>query len=249
MRVAVELVPRTLESLRTELEHLQKLTPRELSVNIPDLLRFPVRSWDGCAHLLPHQTRVIPHLRATDIDLKKPLELAPFLLEQGIGEILMVSGDPPPNSDHRVYPTSSVQAIRKFREELPSVRVYAALDPYRSSLRGELEYCEEKREAGAVGFFTQPFFDLRFMDVFFEMLERSSCADMEVFWGVTSVTSTPSRKYWESRNRAIFPKSFVPSLEWNRELAREALEWVQERGNIYFMPVKVGVKEYLEGIL
>ena len=87
------------------------------------------------------------------------------------------------------------------------------------------------------------------MDVFFEMLERSSCADMEIFWGVTSVTSTPSRKYWESRNRAIFPKSFVPSLEWNRELAREALEWVQERGNIYFMPVKVGVKEYLEGIL
>ena len=28
-----------------------------------------------------------------------------------------------------------------------------------------------------------------------------------------------------------------------------ALEWVQQRGNIYFMPVKVGVKEYLEGIL
>jgi hypothetical protein len=41
MRVAVELVPRTLESLKAELEHLQKITARELSVNIPDLLRKP----------------------------------------------------------------------------------------------------------------------------------------------------------------------------------------------------------------
>ena len=249
MRVAVELVPRTLESLKLELETLRNITARDLSVNIPDLLRFPVRSWDGCAHLLPHLNSVIPHIRATDLDLEKPLELAPFLLEQGISEVLVVSGDPPLGLDHKVFPTSSVQAIRKFRDELPGVRVYAALDPYRSSLRGELEYCEEKREAGAVGFFTQPFFDLRFMDVFFEMLERSSCFDTEVFWGVTSVTSVSSRRYWESRNRAIFPGHFEPTLEWNRQFAREALEWVRERGNIYFMPVKVDVKKYLEGIL
>ncbi len=249
MRVAVELVPRTLESLRAELEQLKDITARDLSVNIPDLLRFPVRSWHGCAHLLPHLSRVIPHIRATDLDLEKPLELAPFLLEQKISEVLVVSGDPPPDQSHQVFPTSSVQAIAKFRDELPGVRVYAALDPYRSSLRGELEYCEEKREAGAVGFFTQPFFDLRFMDVFSEMLERSSCADTEIFWGVTSVTSNASKRYWESRNRAIFPGSFVPTLEWNRQFAQEALEWVQDRGNIYFMPVRIGVREYLEGIL
>jgi len=249
MRVAVELVPRTLESLKLELETLRSITARDLSVNIPDLLRFPLRSWHACAHLLPHLARVIPHIRATDIDLNEPLKLAPFLLEQGISEVLIVSGDPPADAKHRVFPTSSVEAIGKFRQELPGVRVYAALDPYRSSLRGELEYCEQKREAGAVGFFTQPFFDLRFMDVFFEMLERSSCADTEVFWGVTSVTSVPSRRYWESRNRAIFPGHFEPTLGWNREFARSALEWVRERGNIYFMPVKVGVKEYLEGIL
>ncbi len=252
MRIAVELVPRTLEHLESEFALIAQKFSQVDTLNIPDLMRYPIRSWDACSHsrqALP-QLSSIPHFRAIDIDPKKPLSMAHKLLEAGIREVIVVTGDPPSDMSRSVYPTSCIDAIKKFKRELPHLTVYAALDPYRSSLRDELEYLERKREAGATGFFTQPYFDLRLMDVFAEMFERSSCHDSPIFWGVTSVVGERSKSYWEARNRAIFPRHFQPTLEWNRNFARQALEWVRSQdSNIYFMPIKVNLEKYLGGIL
>lgn len=250
MRVSVELVPRSTESLTEELGQVREFLPGVNTINIPDLMRFPLRSWEGCAHAkgsfdgsgLRH---AIPHVRAIDVNPKKPLAVAPFLAEHSIDEVLVVTGDAPADMSRPVYHNDSISVIRKFREELPHVRVYAALDPYRQGPARERDYAQRKLEAGAVGLFTQPFFDVRLMDVYADLLDG-----MEIFWGVTTVMSRRTLQYWEARNHAVFPRGFEPTLEWNRRLAQDALAFARQRhGHIYFMPVRADVRAYLEGII
>ena len=48
-RISVELVPRDEDALRQELALLGKFQDKVDVINIPDLLRFPIRSWQGAA--------------------------------------------------------------------------------------------------------------------------------------------------------------------------------------------------------
>lgn len=246
--VSLELVPRSLASLDADLALVrQHFSALEL-VNIPDLLRFDVRSWDACARARATVARAVPHLRAMDFRPDRPLPMDRVLTESAIRDVLVVQGDPPPDMTHSVHPTTPVELIRSIRLRHPELRVYAALDPYRSSFRDELQYLERKREAGAVGVFTQPFFDRRLMDVWWDLLIGES--DLEVFWGVSPVLSAGSRRYWETRNRGFFPSHFEPTLAWNRAFASDALHWVRERDtNVYFMPIRTDLVAYLSGIL
>ena len=245
-RVSVELVPRDLAGLQAELETIRSHLSGVDTVNVPDLTRFKLRSWHGCAAARAHVQRAIPHIRAIDIDPRRPLPMAEELLTNGITEVLIVTGDAPADMSRRVYETSSLEIIRKFARELPEVKVYAALDPYRQGFTRERDYAQAKLEAGASGFFTQPFFDLRLMDLYADLLEP----DAEVFWGVTTVTTARTLSYWQARNKAIFPRSFTPTLDWSREMARAALHFARERGqHVYFMPVRADLKAYLEGIV
>ncbi|CAN5741836.1 hypothetical protein BH24DEI2_BH24DEI2_07450 [soil metagenome] len=154
VKLSIELVPRTLPKLEQELQAVAEHFPHIDTVNIPDLLRFETRSWQACACAKRFMPRAIPHLRAIDIDLSKPLKIAPFLEANSLREVLVVAGDAPADMSRTVYDTSSVQVIRKLRRELPQVTVYAALDPYRQSFAAELAYAEAKLEAGASGVFT-----------------------------------------------------------------------------------------------
>jgi methylenetetrahydrofolate reductase (NADPH) len=245
VRISVELVPRSLEALERELAAVKCHLPGVDTVNIPDLLRFETRSWQACACAKTHFVHAIPHLRAIDINLKKPLPIARFLEQHDLNEVLVISGDPPADMAHPTYATSSLQAIKKLRAELPGVKVYAALDPYRQSFTRERDFALEKLEAGASGLFTQPFFDVRLMEVYAELLP-----EVEIFWGVTSITRERSLAYWQNRNRAIFPADFEASMAWSQKLAKRALEFVKQRGgHIYFMPIRASAVNYLRGVL
>ena len=48
-KVSLELVPRDEEVLRGELAQAKKYEGKIDLINIPDLLRLPVRSWEGAA--------------------------------------------------------------------------------------------------------------------------------------------------------------------------------------------------------
>ena len=61
---------------------------------------------------------VMPHIRAIDIDIARPLPMQEYLREHGIREVLVIEGDPPQDMMHTVYPTVSTDVIRKFREEM-----------------------------------------------------------------------------------------------------------------------------------
>jgi methylenetetrahydrofolate reductase (NADPH) len=244
MRISIELVPRTIENLQNELRLIKSSFPAINTVNIPDLLRIDMRSWEGSALSKPFYDHCIPHIRAIDFDLEQDIPIADYLNRNHLSEILLVTGDRPQDINRGIFPTTSIDFIKKIKSEHPNIRVYAAIDPYRSSIRDEYEYIQRKLDAGADGFFTQPFFDVRLMEVYEELLEG-----VETFWGVSPVTSQKSRNYWEAKNNAVFPKDFEPTLQWNIDFAKQALDFTKRtNSNLYFMPIKIDLKLYLEGI-
>ncbi|MCP5056069.1 MAG: methylenetetrahydrofolate reductase [bacterium] len=247
---SIELIPRTEASLQADLQRIRECLPGFDTVNIPDLPRFRLRSWEACRTALGRVNRAIPHLRAMDVDLMgaehAPLSLdllKQHLVEANLEEVIIVQGDTP---DGRAPAggTTSVQLIRALRETLPGLTIYAALDPYRASPSRECAYAREKREAGADGFFTQPFFDLRYQDVWADLL-----AGERVYWGVSPVMAASTRRYWERRNLAFLPRDFEPTLAWNRRYAEHAMAWAAEcEASLYFMPIRVDLVEILGGL-
>ncbi|MBF0108664.1 MAG: methylenetetrahydrofolate reductase [Magnetococcales bacterium] len=242
--ISFELVPRDTESLTAELQLLKQGFPAVDRINIPDLPRFELRSWQGCAVARSFFSMAIPHIRARDIDPDAPLPMAPLLRAHGIDRVLVVTGDVHPDPFFPQYRGKAVDIIRKFRREMPEVAVYGAIDPYRFGFQAEMAYVREKIDAGAVGFFTQPFFDPRLMDIYGELLQG-----MEVYWGISPVTTRQSQGYWEKRNLAIFPRSFVPTEAWNIHFAHQAMAFAADHGqHVYFMPINRDLKTYLEGL-
>ena len=244
-RISVELVPRSEETLREELKLIKEKINGVDLINIPDLLRMEIRSWQGAAMAQDFYPAVMPHIRAIDINLAEPLAMRPELRQRGITEVLVIEGDPPQDMNHKFYPTVTTDVIQKFHQEMPEVKVYAGIDQYRGSMRQELYRIQRKLQAGAVGFFTQPFFDMRLLEMYAEMLEGQN-----VYWGVTPVTSERSKSYWEMKNNVIFPKGFEATLEWSVDFAKKVKEFADvHRDNLYLMPIKGNLEGYLSGVL
>lgn len=243
-RISVELVPRSEEAIREELQILYETFDCIDIINVPELLRYDVHSWEGAAIAQESYSAAMPHIRAIDIDLGRPLPMAKYLVEHKIKEVLVVKGDPPQDMNHTVYPTVTTDVIRKFHEELPGIRVYAGIDQYRGSMRQEEYRIRRKLQAGAAGFFTQPFFDMRYVEMYAEMLDG-----LEVYWGVSPVMSARSQSYWEMKNNVVFPKGFVPTLDWNIDFSKRVLEFVRMcDASIYLMPIKTNLIAYLSGV-
>ena len=243
-RIAVELVPRSEEELRGELKLLKETRLKVDRINIPDLLRCEIRSWEGAA-IAQDFYPAMPHIRAMDVDLSKPLAMGNYIKEHNIREVLVIEGDPPQDMMHTVYPTVATDVIRKIHEELPEVRVYAGIDQYRGSMQQELYRIRRKLQAGVAGFFTQPFFDMRMLEIYMDMLDG-----LDVYWGVSPVVTAASQSYWERKNQVVFPKNFAPTLEWSVEFARKVLGFAQRNKHcIYLMPIKSNIEASLSGIL
>lgn len=244
-RISIELVPRNEASLQLELQVLQKHFPAIDTTNIPDLLKFSLRSWEACRLAKTSLGHAIPHLRAIDFNLAEPFPLGKVLRESRIDTVLVIAGDQPQDMSRRTFRTSSVSLIRAIKQQMPELKVFAGIDPYRSGFREELDYVKRKIDAGADGFFTQPFFDRRLLEIWHDLLPG-----LTIYWGVSPVVSQRSRDYWENLNNAVFPPDFEPTLAWNRRLAREILDFSEQSGaHIYFMPIRVDLVEYLSGIL
>ncbi|MDR0642163.1 MAG: methylenetetrahydrofolate reductase [Treponema sp.] len=251
MLVSLEAIPRDTESLIAAAETAGHFSRIGL-INIPDMLRFSLRSWEACGILenclsgvsspAGKRPELMPHLRAIDFDPAEPFPHTGYFRAHGIKRALVITGDPSKN--RRVYPTETTALIKRLRLELPELELYAAFDPYRSNIRYELDYLKAKEEAGASGFMSQPFFDLRLLEIYAEYLEGKN-----VFWGLSPVLSESSRGYWESRNRAVFPRSFRPDLGWNLDFGRQVMRFCEAgRFNLYLMPIKIDLPSYLGGL-
>ena len=238
-RIAVEIIPRDAASLRADVDVIKKYSQVDC-VNIPDLMSFDLRPWQA-AEFTQAALPTIPHVRAMDINLAEPLPMREDFIKFGVKEVLIIAGDPPKDLTRTVYPTETIDVIRKFREELPDVKIYAGVDQYRSGIREELYRVERKAQAGASGFFTQPFFDMRFLEMYADLLDGH-----EVYWGVSPVLSSRSRSYWEIKDKAVFPKNFLPTMDWNIDFAKRVIDFISgERGGLYFMPITIDIADLL----
>ena len=248
MTVCLEAVPRDRETIVSSVKAAQAF-PEIGLINIPDMLRFSIRSWEACGIIAGAEEASrplvpMPHIRAIDFDHHAAFPHKEYFQNLGIEQALVIAGDPSDSIDHKEYPAETPAFIKKLKTELPNLKIYAAFDPYRTNIRYELDYLKAKEDAGAEGFMSQPFFDLRLLEIYAEYLEGN-----DVYWGISPVLSASSRNYWESRNRAIFPKSFRPDLSWNVEFGRRVLDFCRDKGfNLYLMPIKVDLEIYLEGL-
>jgi methylenetetrahydrofolate reductase (NADPH) len=149
-----------------------------------------------------------------------------------------------PQDVRKIYPTSTIDLIQAIKKNRPKIRVYGTLDPYRSGVSNELERIFRKKDAGADGFFTQPFFDIRFMGIFRELLEGT-----DVFWGVSPVLANSRQSYWETKIQVVLPKGFQCTMDWNVAFAKEALKFARDtQTNIYLMPISIPIDSYLNKV-
>ncbi len=243
--ISIELVPRSEAALKKELQLVRGHFPAVERINIPDILRFDMRSWQGCAIAGELFPKTIPHLRAIDFDPNKPILIEADLCRNEIEAVLVITGDPPQDMAHKVYRTSCLEMIRRLKRELPQLKIFAGMDPYRNGIKEEIDYLKAKQDAGAEAFFTQPFFDLRLMEIYQGFMQ-----DCTIYWGVSPVLTENSQNYWENKNNAVFPPDFEPTLAWNRTFAQQALQFAEAHGdNVYFMPIRTDIAAYLDGIL
>lgn len=239
MRISIELVPRDLDVLKDEIVLIHRFFPMVSNINIPDMHRLPHRSWKSSLISKPFYPNTIPHIRAVDFDLTSPLELVNWLNAHDIFEILIINGDEP-----KTYPTSTIHMIHHVKQKAPHIKIYAAIDPYRQPLEQEIAYVQAKKNAGASGFFTQPFFDVSLFKNYANALMLE-----EVFWGITPVLSDRSKTYWENVNSVHFPSDFVASMDWNVEFAKTIMDTANKQNqHVYFMPIKAPLFSYLSHI-
>jgi methylenetetrahydrofolate reductase (NADPH) len=238
---SIEIVPRNWEYLLEQFSIISKGIPKIETVNIPDLLRFEIRSWEACSKAVPFFKNVIPHLRAIDFNLKQGFELINVLQTSGLKKVLIITGDKPQDMNKKIYRNTCCEFIRVIKKECPSLKIYSSIDQYRSGIRDEIDYAMDKIEAGSDGFFTQPFFDMNFLKMYADILSNH-----EIYWGISPVTSIGSKMYWEGKNNVVFPTRFEPTLEWNVQFAKNVIEYLDKRNtSVYFMPIKVSISEYL----
>ena len=86
MQVSIELVPRSAGYLRDQLSSIQERLPSVNTINIPDLTRMDLRSWEGCHIAKPWFDLAIPHIRAVDFCVDKRLSFLDELDAAGINE-------------------------------------------------------------------------------------------------------------------------------------------------------------------
>ncbi len=245
MRIAVELVLRNKDKFAEELKTVKDNFQTVETINIPDLMRYPLRSWEGCQLAKKYFPSVIPHIRAFDIDEHKPFGFKDMLTETKTKEVLVIAGDCPPESAKSPCQQDTLSIIRKFKQDLPGIKVYAGFDQYRTSFEEEYEYAKRKIDAGAEGFFTQPFFDMRLLEKTAQLLKGKA-----VFFGVSPVVNLRTKEYWQTKNNVAFTGDFCADLEWNRCFAQRVIQFVKKNNfNIYFMPIRLNIKEYLSGII
>ena len=244
-RISLELVPRSTESFDEELKTVREQFPCVDTLNIPDILKFDVRIPEACKVAVPYFENVIPHIRAVSVNKKEPFRYKDFFEENNIREILVILGDNPEIISKSEFPCTSIELIEKMKREMPHVKVYAGFDQWRTSFKEEMEYIKQKKDAGADGFFTQPFFDLELMDTYSKVL-----SDTHVFWGLAPVVRESSKHYWETKNNIRFPIDFTCSMDWNKSFAKKVLNRMQtDNFHVYFCPITVDFIEYLEGIV
>ncbi|MFC1770889.1 methylenetetrahydrofolate reductase [Candidatus Margulisiibacteriota bacterium] len=242
--IYLEIVIREIEGLLANTKKLLKKYPQLSGINAPDIIDLPVRSYHAAEALLKEKTHVIPHIRAIDNELAQTVAIVKKLVNMGLKEVLVIKGDIPLDQDKITYPITTIMVVKELKRHFPDLKIYCGLDQYRDTFEKELEYCHAKQAAGADGFFTQPFFDKKVAEEWLQKLE-----EFTICLGVCPVVTEKNKKYWVTKNKAVFPNSFGLDLEYNFALAKNLLDLAEKYGqHAYLMPILVPADDFLKGV-
>ncbi|QWF70840.1 methylenetetrahydrofolate reductase [Methylomonas paludis] len=243
MKVSFEIVPRSWSAFSEQYRFVESLGSAINIINVPDIQRFSIRSWEVGSQINTRQYQYIPHLRAIDFKLEGSA-LFRIVEEHQLSELLLVSGDPPEGLKREFYNTNVVDLIRVLKRRFPELKIYAGFDPHRQGLQDECQYIQRKIDVGAGGFFSQPFYDPRLIEIYADYLQGQ-----DVYIGISPITSPASMNYWEVKNKVLFPRSFRPDYAWNIDFANQVLQTAATAGlNIYFMPIRIDLQKYFSQI-
>ena len=242
--IFLELVPRDLDNL-TRLSK-QSLARHSLitGINIPDIKRINIRSYEAVRHLLEHNIRCLAHIRSQDSTLDEHIEIISPLVDLGLTEILIISGDPIKPGVVPTYKSTVLELVSELKSKFDFLNVYCGFDPYRQELNTEINYAYEKLAAGCDGLFSQPFFDIELADTVLSAFNHT-----QFFAGIAPVTTKASFEYWINVNKVAFPDTFKLDFEYNYKLAQELIGLATSYAqHCYLMPIRMPVAEYLSGV-
>ena len=242
--ISIELIPNLYKKLGEETDLIIRNFKEVNCINIPDLSRKSIRSWQACGFLKRKFNRLIPHIRAMDFPPNDKLkELKNYLLKNNIDEILLIKGDSITSEyKKKIYPNNTLNFIEQVKKYIPKVKIYAAIDTHRQSLKKEVDYTIEKKKLEIDGFFTQPIFQKEIISLY-----RAFFPDEKIFWGISPVFSEKSKKYWQNMNHVYFPNNYRFDLEYNTLFAKDLLKKFPNE-SFYFMPIRSDLVEYFSRV-
>lgn len=243
MNISFEIVPRSLEAFDQQYRFVQQLDSGINTINVPDIQRFDTRSWELATRINRSQYRFVPHFRAIDFKLGSG-DLFRIIDDYQLDSVLLVTGDPPEGLKRAYYNTDVVDLIHVVRQRYPALNIYAGFDPHRSGVQEECDYIQRKVDAGAGGFFSQPFYDSRMIEIYAEQMQG-----LETYIGISTITTKASMNYWEVKNKVKFPKNFQPDYQWNVDFAHQVMALAAANGlHVYFMPIRIDLERYFKQI-
>ena len=243
MNISFEIVPRSLEAFDQQYQFVQQLDSGINTINVPDIQRFDSRSWELATRVDRSQYRFVPHFRAIDFKLGSG-DLFRIIDDYQLDSVLLVTGDPPEGLKRAYYNTDVVDLIRAVRHRYPALNIYAGFDPHRSGVQDECDYIQRKVDAGAGGFFSQPFYDSRMIEIYAEQMQG-----LETYIGISPITTKASMNYWEVKNKVKFPKNFQPDYQWNVDFAHQVMALAAANDlHVYFMPIRIDLERYFQQI-
>jgi len=239
MKFSFEIVPRNQSAFEQQYQFACSLGDVVSMINVPDIQRFNIHSWETEQYIERNKHQFIPHFRATDFSLQSG-NIFKIIEVNQLNHVLLVSGDPPEGIKQKHYNTDVLDLIRVVKQRFPDITIHAGFDPHRSGIQDECSYIQRKIEAGVSSLFSQPFYDLRMIEIYTEHLKG-----IEVFIGLSPITTLSSMNYWEVKNKVKFPFSFKADYAWNIDFSNQVIRMARDNGfNIYFMPIKINLHDY-----
>ena len=235
--IYLELVPRNQKLIADSHWAIRSFKTIQ-GINVPDILRISNRSYDAVSELAKHNINCIPHIRICDFSHEDLFKLSETLKKWGYN-LLLISGDPPPNPLQPVFKHNLVKIIKELTKHIKTEHLRVAMTHIAKVLRRI--HLFSKKLDGAKGLFTQPIFDLNLVNILLDQ-----CTPCEWFIGISPVLSEKSYNYWTSRNNVVFPSDFKLSMDYNTTIAKEIIQLCEEKKqNNYIMPITCELQPYL----
>lgn len=239
MKFSFEIVPRTHQAFEEQYDFVTTLDEAISMINVPDIQRFDIRSWETGNNIDRNKYQFVPHFRANDFSIKSG-DIFRLIEENELDHVLLVSGDPPEGINRKFHNTSVLDLIRVVKQKFPNITIHAGFDSHRAGVQEECDYVQKKMDAGATSFFSQPFYDIRMIEIYAEHLQG-----IDLFIGLSPITTLASMNYWEVKNKVKFPQNFKPEYQWSIDFSNKVIAMAREVGfNIYFMPIRINLADY-----